>query len=52
MDFFFKNLPEVFVDIWGLNVMVSEKFGQKPRIYIGSETERLRGIVSRVGIKS
>ena len=45
---FFKNLPTDFKGLWAVYVLVLEKAGCRPMIYIGSGTERDRGVALRL----
>lgn len=45
---FFKSLPEATLLCWGIYVLVLEKDGCRPRIYIGSGTSASRGVTARL----
>lgn len=44
----FKTLPTKAKDLWGVYVIVLEKSGCRPRIYIGSSTGMANGIATRL----
>ncbi len=46
---FFKTLPTEFGQRWGIYVIVLEKQTCRPRIYIGSGTEKRSGVSMRIG---
>lgn len=45
---FFKNLPTDFKKKWGVYLLVFEKFGCTPKIYVGSGTESVGGVSKRL----
>lgn len=46
---FFKGLPTEFTKRWGIYVLVLEKAGFRPRVYIGAGTEKRSGVATRIG---
>jgi hypothetical protein len=44
---FFKSLPSSYDKVWAVYLLVLEKRGARPRIYVGSATEMQRGVRSR-----
>jgi hypothetical protein len=45
---YFKTLSTVFEKRWGVYLLVLEKQGCRPKIYIGSGTNSVRGLVARM----
>lgn len=45
---FFKTLPTQFKKLWGVYVIVLEKKGCRPKVYIGSSTESDSGVIRRM----
>lgn len=45
---FFKSLPRAALNqVWGVYVLVLEKPGYRPKIYVGSGTDSQRGVLAR-----
>lgn len=45
---FFKSLSTNWYQLWGVYVVVLEKFGFRPKIYVGSSTELAYGAQKRL----
>ena len=45
---YFKNLPLHLVKLWAVYLLVLEKPGHRPKVYIGSGTQRKEGVYSRI----
>ncbi|KAI8159452.1 Pyruvate carboxylase [Colletotrichum sp. SAR 10_86] len=46
---FFKSLPTEYIKRWAIYVLVLEKSGSIPKIYIGAGTEKRSGVATRMG---
>lgn len=44
---FLKSLPTDGTRKWGIYLLVLEKLGQRPRVYVGSATNKVDGVVKR-----
>jgi hypothetical protein len=45
---YFKTLPAETYKQWAVYLLVLEKFGQRPGVYIGSGTQKLSGVLVRL----
>ncbi|KZL63107.1 pyruvate carboxylase, partial [Colletotrichum incanum] len=46
---FFKGIPAEFSKRWAIYVLVLEKAGCRPKVYIGAGTEKRSGVSTRIG---
>ena len=44
---YFRKLPSAYIEAWGVYLLLSEKEGARPKIYIGMGTESVRGVQNR-----